>query len=122
MLSSKTTPSMAFSICSCRKFRTCAAMLRSAATSDKMPTRAAKQREPGRAPSLCPLSRTMDRLRTTRLKRAWKAREARMGREEDVVAIVDALGRNFVFGVLGMSWIVVENRRGEGKEDEVSVE
>jgi hypothetical protein len=63
-------------------------MLSRAAIKDRRPTKAAKQREPGRELSLCPFSRTMERMRTTRLKRAWKAREARMG-EDVVVAIVD---------------------------------
>jgi hypothetical protein len=89
ILSSRTTPSMTLAICSCRKFRKCAAMLRRAAIRDKRPTKAAKHKEPGRVPSLCPLSMTMERMRTRRLKRAWKAREARMGREDAVVAIMD---------------------------------
>jgi hypothetical protein len=91
---SRITPSITFAICSFKKFRKYAAVLRRAAIKDKRPTKAAKQREPGIVPSLCPLSKTIERLRTTRLKRAWNAREASIGRDEDVVVIV-----------YGMEWV-----------------
>jgi hypothetical protein len=94
MFKSRITPSIRFAICSFKKFRECAAILRRAAIKDKKPTRAAKHKLPGRVPSLCPLSKTTERLRTTRLNSAWKAREARMGSEEVVVAILTGGGEN----------------------------
>jgi hypothetical protein len=83
-------------------------MPRRAAIKDKRPTKAAKHKLPGRVPSLCHFSRTMEIPRTARLKSAWKAREASMGRDEGVVVMVYGVGS--VWDAWGE-----ERRRGDEK-------